>query len=62
MLDALHDELLDRDEDVYQSRELLRVVLEHVRDGGIVIQHAGHIVLTWPDGGASRRVTQKGDA
>lgn len=53
---ALVEQLRDDDLDVYESRELLRVVFDHVRDGGIVIQHCGSLVLTWPDGGASRRI------
>lgn len=35
---------------------LLQMVLEHVSSGGIVIRHAGSLVLTWPDGGVSRRL------
>lgn len=39
----------------------LRLIIEHVADGGIIIEHAGGLVLTWPDGGASRRITRSGD-
>jgi hypothetical protein len=53
---ALLRELCDGSEDVYGQRELLRLVLEHVAAGGIVTIHCGDIVLTWTDGGASRRV------
>lgn len=38
------------------ERRLLQVVLEHLSAGGIAIRHAGDVVLTWPDGGVSRRI------
>jgi len=50
------EELADDLADVPGSREALRMVLEHLADGGIVIRHAGDYVLTWPDGGMSRRL------
>lgn len=48
-------------ERVHESRHLLQMVSDHVADGGIVIWHDGSVVLTWPDGGISRRVTRTGD-
>jgi hypothetical protein len=53
---ALVHELHELADDVYGERELLRQVVQHVADGGIIIVHAGSLVFTWPDGGASRRI------
>lgn len=43
------------------SRVLLRLVLEHIADGGIVLPIDGEIVLTWADAGVSRQITHSGD-
>jgi hypothetical protein len=48
--------LLELGADVLPQRLLLRVVLDHIADGGIVVRHGGDLVLTWTDGGASRRL------
>lgn len=37
------------------DEQWLRLIFVHVRDGGIVVQHAGSLVLTWPDTGVSRK-------
>lgn len=37
------------------ERALLRDVLDHIAEGGIVISHGGDLVFTWTDGGVSRR-------
>lgn len=55
------DELLEYLAESAGPRLLLQCVLQHVADGGIIIEHDGGLVLTWPDGGASRRVTHSGD-
>lgn len=62
-LDAdLYDALLEQVQLAEVPRELLRLVIEHVQDGGIIIQYAGSLVLTWPDGGVSRRLSQMPDS
>jgi hypothetical protein len=38
------------------ERELLRLVLEHVATGGIILYESEGIVLTWPDGGVAHRL------
>lgn len=42
--------------DTADERRLLQTAWDHVADGGIIIWHGGELVLTWPDGGASRRI------
>ena len=43
------------------ARGLLQVVIQHVGAGGIVIRHAGQLVLTWPGSGMSRYVRYRPD-
>lgn len=37
------------------ERALLRLALNHVADGGIIISTSDGFILTWPDGGVARR-------
>lgn len=50
--DALARELCDTE----AERRLLQAVWDHLEDGGIIIFHGGDVVLTWADGGMSRRL------
>lgn len=59
---ACADALLEYLAESAGPRLLLQLVLDHIADGGIIIEHDGGLVLTWPDGGASRRITHSGDA
>ena len=56
---GLFETICERWVTVPGERELLLLILEHVADGGIVIEHAGEFVLTWSDGGVSRRLCPK---
>lgn len=58
---ACADALLEYLAESAGPRLLLQCIIEHVADGGIIIEHDGGLVLTWTDGGASRRVTRSGD-
>lgn len=59
---ACADALLEYLAESAGPRLLLQLVLDHVADGGIIIEHDGGLVLTWADAGASRRITRSGDA
>jgi hypothetical protein len=59
---ACADALLEYLAESAGPRLLLQLVLDHVADGGIIIEHDGGLVLTWADGGASRRLSESSDS
>lgn len=61
LTEGVINDLVDLLDDPTDQRDLLRAVLRHLVDGGIIIRHGEDLVLTWADGGISTRVTRSGD-